>query len=142
VGLPSIPTVFLTKHLIFLTLTPGDRLTIAHIVGVTGRIITVIRTIHTMLTAARANVLKPNLDSTAIANHRYLFFLLLISVFYGSILECQLKKISEKNILFWHGICSGTRFARSAILAVFAADLPFWQFLCHSGWLTVIIVSR
>jgi hypothetical protein len=30
--------------------------------------------------------------------------------------------------LFWHGICSGTRFANPAILAVFAADLPFWQF--------------
>jgi hypothetical protein len=134
VGLPSIPTILFAEHFIFLTLTPRDRLTIAHIVGVTGRIITVIRTIHTMLTASRANVLKPNHSTTAIANHRYLFFLLLISVFYGSILECQLKKIGGKIF------CFGMAFALAQDLLI----LPFWQFsppICHFGSFSAILAG-
>lgn len=68
-GLPAVPPVFLAEHLIFLTLTPGDRLPIAHIVGVTSRIVTIVRTDLTMLAASRTNILKSNHRTTAIACH-------------------------------------------------------------------------
>jgi hypothetical protein len=82
---PTIPTILFAEHFLFLTLTPSNRLTIAHIVSITGSIIPVIRTGAAMLTATGANILKPNHSTTAIANHRYLF----LSYLYIGILPAE-----------------------------------------------------
>jgi len=89
-----------------------------------------------MLTATGADILKINRSTTAITHHHSL------SLSYTLIIQCSIviaRKKNKKNSLVkisstpvWHEICW------SAILAVFARFLPFWQSL----WLTVIIVSR
>jgi hypothetical protein len=127
-GLPAIPATLFRPSPIFLTLTPGDRLTIAHIVGVTGRIVSIVRTVATMLTASRANVLKPNHSTTAIANHNPYLFLSYSLYRYSTSRSLNVKqKKSVKKLFFvaryllWHEICYVCHFGsfrrRSAILA-------------------------
>jgi len=143
-GLPSILTASLIPTFLLPTLTITHRLVakaprilgrIVSIIGIVETILTTtLHTIHlesllTMLTTTRANILKPNLSTTAIAKH-FLSPLLLISVFYRSNLECQTeKKWREKYFVaqdllgaVWYNICSVCHFGRpggrSAILAV------------------------
>jgi hypothetical protein len=112
-GLPAIPPVFLAEHLIFLTLTPRDWLTIAHIVGVTSRIVTIVRSDFTMLTAPRANILKPHHSTATIACH-FLVPFFLCHDHTLCIVKSKRKKSVEKKDFY------GTRFA-----------LPILQMIWH-----------
>jgi hypothetical protein len=81
-----------------------------------------------MLAASRANILKPNLNSTAIANHNPYLFLSYSLYRYSTArsLNVKEKKIGEKIIFY------GMIFA----LAQHLLHLPFWQLaraICHFG---------
>jgi hypothetical protein len=89
-----------------------------------------------MLSASRANILKPNHSTTAIAIHNPYFFLSYSLYRYSTVrsLNVKEKKSAEKlffvaQYLLWHEICYICHFGRSAappaILAVSLADCHY-----------------
>jgi hypothetical protein len=87
--LPTTTTKLIRFFLFFPTLTPSHRRAKSHIERITGSIVPIVTSIHTMLSAPWANILMMNRNTAAIANKHLLllFLLLLISTFYRAKLE-------------------------------------------------------